>query len=261
MPRYMTGRAMQREQQQRGRRTAGTVRLSEIFTSIEGEGVFFGTKTMFVRLAGCPLKCHWCDTPYAIPMDSGDSYALDEVKEMISRDLQENTFKVNFTGGEPLAQHEAVIGLAKFVREKKGVKTYLESACYDSVRFAKVLPYIDICKIEFKMRDAKAVVDEKNYNNLLKNELECLKIATKAGKMPYIKVVVTNSTDVDEFSGLVKQVFRVASPKNIAGFIIQPSHKTDEPVLERLFAFYDAVYPFYSQVRVIPQLHKIIGAR
>ncbi|MEO9362535.1 MAG: 7-carboxy-7-deazaguanine synthase QueE [Nitrososphaera sp.] len=254
----MTGRAMQREQQ--GRRTAGTVRLSEIFTSIEGEGVFFGTKTMFVRLAGCPLKCHWCDTPYAIPMDSGDSRSLDEVKEMISRDMQENTFKVNFTGGEPLAQHEAVIELAKFVREKKGVKTYLESACYDSARFAKVLPYIDICKIEFKMRDARAV-DEKNYNNLLKNELECLEIATKAGKMPYIKVVVTNSTDAGEFSGLVRQVFRVASPKNIAGFIIQPSHKTDEPVLERLFAFYDAVYPFYDQVRVVPQLHKIIGAR
>jgi hypothetical protein len=110
------------------------------------------------------------------------------------------------------------------------------------------------------MRDARAV-DEKNYNNLLKNELECLEIATKAGKMPYIKVVVTNSTDAGEFSGLVRQVFRVASPKNIAGFIIQPSHKTDEPVLERLFAFYDAVYPFYDQVRVVPQLHKIIGAR
>jgi organic radical activating enzyme len=255
----------EQQQQQRGRdrRAAGTVamvRLSEIFTSIEGEGVFFGTKTMFVRLAGCPLKCHWCDTAYAIPMDSGDIHAVEEVKEMISRDLQENTFKVNFTGGEPLAQHEAVIELAKFVREKKGVKTYLESACYDSARFAKVLPYIDICKIEFKMRDAKAV-DEKNYNNLLKNEMECLKIAAEAGKMPYIKVVVTNSTDVDEFSKLVKQVFTVASPKNIAGFIIQPSHKTDEPVLERLFAFYDAVYPFYDQVRVVPQLHKIIGAR
>ncbi|AIC15602.1 radical SAM domain-containing protein [Nitrososphaera viennensis EN76] len=250
---------MQREQQ-RGRRTAGTVRLSEIFTSIEGEGVFFGTKTMFVRLAGCPLKCHWCDTPYAIPMDSGYAHTIDEVKEMISCELQENTYKVNFTGGEPLAQHEAVIELAKFVR-KKGVKTYLESACYDSARFAKVLPYIDICKIEFKMKDARAVVDDKYYNNLLKNELECLKIATEAGKMPYIKVVVTNSTDVDEFSALVKEVFRVASPKNIAGFIIQPSHKTDEPVLERLFAFYDAVYPFYDQVRVVPQLHKIIGAR
>lgn len=243
-----------------GSRTTPAVRLSEIFTSIEGEGAFFGTKTMFVRLAGCPLKCHWCDTPYAIPMDSGDSYPAGEVKEMISRGLQENTFKVNFTGGEPLAQHEAVIELARFVREKKGVKTYLESACYDSARFAKVLPYIDICKIEFKMKDAGAV-DDKHYDNLRKNELECLKIATDAGKMPYIKVVVTNSTDAGEFADLVRQVFKIATLENIAGFIIQPSHNTDEPVLERLFAFYDAVYPFYDQVRVVPQLHKIIGAR
>ncbi|MGI0020320.1 MAG: 4Fe-4S cluster-binding domain-containing protein, partial [Nitrososphaera sp.] len=131
----MTGRAMQRRQGL----VAGRVKLSEIFTSIEGEGVLFGTKTMFVRLAGCPLNCHWCDTPYAIPMDSGGDFSTSEVKEMIAGELLPNTYKVNFTGGEPLVQHEAVIELAKFVKEK-GIRTYLESACYDSVRFAKVLP-------------------------------------------------------------------------------------------------------------------------
>jgi pyruvate-formate lyase-activating enzyme len=156
-------------------------------------------------------------------------------------------------------QHEAVIELAKFVKEKK-VKTYLESACYDSARFAKVLPYIDICKIEFKMSDAKAV-DEKHQTNLIKSEMECLKMAVSAGKKPYVKIVVTNSTDIEEFSGLVNKIFTEAGAKNIAGFIIQPSYKIDEPVLDRLFAFYDAVYPLYDQVRVVPQLHKIIGAR
>lgn len=235
------------------------VKLSEIFTSIEGEGVLFGTKTMFVRLAGCPLKCHWCDTSYAIPMDSGGNFSADEVKQMIADELLPNTYKVNFTGGEPLVQHEAVIELAKFVREK-GIRTYLESACYDSARFAKVLPYIDICKIEFKLRDSK-VVDEKNYPTLLKNELECFRMAVEVGKKPYIKVVVTNSSSLIEFESLIKNVSAVARPADIAGFIIQPSHKVDEPVLDRLFAFYDAVYPYYDQVRVIPQLHKIIGAR
>ena len=110
------------------------VKLSEIFTSIEGEGILFGTKTMFVRLAGCPLKCHWCDTPYAIPLDSGSDHSIDEVKALIAKSLHPNTYKVNFTGGEPLLQHEAVIEMAKFVREK-GIKTYLESACYDSVSY------------------------------------------------------------------------------------------------------------------------------
>lgn len=251
----MTGLAMPQN-----KKAPGRVRLSEIFTSIEGEGILFGTKTMFVRLAGCPLKCHWCDTTYAIPMDSGSDFSVEEVKGKIEDQLLPNTYKVNFTGGEPLAQHEAVIELARFVKGKK-ISTYLESACYDSSRFAKVLPYIDIVKIEFKLRDAGAV-DEKNYVTLLKNELECLELAIEAGKRPYIKVVVTNSSDVEEFTSLVKKVFSIAtSEQDLAGFIIQPSSRKDEPVLDRLFAFYDAVYPYYRHVRVVPQLHKIIGAR
>jgi 7-carboxy-7-deazaguanine synthase len=234
--------------------------LSEIFTSIEGEGILFGTKTMFVRLAGCPLKCHWCDTPYALPLDSGSDYSLDEVKDLISKNLHPNTFKVNFTGGEPLVQYEVVIELARFVKEEKGIKTYLESACYDSARFAKVLPYIDICKIEFKLKDSH-VVDEKHYGSLLRSELDCLKMAVASGKTTYIKVVVTNSSSLKEFKGLVQQVFTVAKPAEIAGFIIQPSYKIDEPTLDVLFGFYDAVYPVYDEVRVVPQLHKVIGVR
>lgn len=235
------------------------VKLSEIFTSIEGEGILFGTKTMFVRLAGCPLKCHWCDTPYALPMDSGSDYSIDEVKELISENLHPNTYKVNFTGGEPLVQHEAVIELAKFVRQK-GLRTYLESACYDSAKFAKVLPYIDLVKIEFKLKDSK-VVDQKHYGSLLRSELDCLKQAISSGKTSYIKIVVTNSSSLKEFKELVHEVFRVAKPSEIAGFIIQPSYKIDEPTLDVLFGFYDAVYPMYDQVRVVPQLHKIIGVR
>ena len=215
---------------------------------------------MFVRMAGCPLKCHWCDTTYALPMDSGNDYSAEDVKALIKDQLHKNTYKVNFTGGEPLVQHEAVIELAKFVRQELKIKTYLESACYDSARFAKVLPHIDICKIEFKLRDSK-VVDEKSYPGLLKNELECLKLAVSSRKMTYIKIVVTNSSSLNEFGELVHEVFKLAAPADIAGFIIQPSHKIDEPTLERLFGFYDAVYPFYDQVRIVPQLHKIIGAR
>ena len=236
-----------------------TTKLSEIFTSIEGEGILFGTKTMFVRLAGCPFRCHWCDTPYALPMDSGSDYSVEEVKEIISKSLQPNTYKINFTGGEPLVQYEAVIELAKFVRQN-GLRAYLESACYDAVRFAKVLPYMDICKVELKLRDSK-IVNEKQYCNLLKNELECLRQAVSSCKTTYIKVVVTNSSNLKEFKEIVREVFRIAKPSELAGFIIQPSYRIDEPTLDVLFGFYDTVYPMYDQVRVVPQLHKIIGAR
>ncbi len=236
-----------------------TTRLSEIFTSIEGEGIFFGTKTMFVRLAGCPFRCHWCDTPYALPMGSGIDYSVEEVKEIISKNLQPNTYKINFTGGEPLVQDEAVVELAKFVRQK-GLRVYLESSCYDAARFSKVLPYIDICKVELKLRDSR-IVNEKQYRNLLKNELECLSRAVSSCKSTYIKIVVTNSSNLNEFKDIVREVFRITKPSELAGFIIQPSYRVDEPTLDVLFGFYDAVYPTYDQVRVVPQLHKIIGAR
>jgi pyruvate-formate lyase-activating enzyme len=192
-------------------------------------------------------------------MESGNSMPTDTVKRLISDQLQKNTYKVNFTGGEPLAQHEAVLELAKFVNSL-GIKTYLESACYDSARFAKVLQHIDICKIEFKLRDSRAV-DEKNYPNLLRNELECLKLAVENNKITYIKVVVTNSSNLEEFRDLVLKIFGIVPVKAIAGFIIQPSHKIDEPSLERLFGFYDAVYPTYGDVRIVPQMHKAIGVR
>jgi pyruvate-formate lyase-activating enzyme len=192
-------------------------------------------------------------------MDSGIDYSVEEVKEIISKNLQPNTYKINFTGGEPLVQYEAVLELAKFVRQK-GLRIYLESSCYDAIRFAKVLPYIDICKIELKLRDSK-IVNENQYCNLLKNELECLRLAVSSCKTTYIKVVVTNSSNLKEFKDILREVFRIAKPSGLAGFIIQPSHKVDEPTLNVLFGFYDAVYPMYDQVRIIPQLHKIIGAR
>jgi 7-carboxy-7-deazaguanine synthase len=236
------------------------IQLSEIFTSIEGEGPFFGTKTMFVRLAGCHLSCRWCDTTYALGMNTGKSYSICEVKDLIIELLQPSTYKINFTGGEPLIQHEAVAELAKFMKQKGGLRTYIESSCFDSFRFSEVLPYIDICKIEFKMSDSK-VVDHKNYSDLLHNETQCLNLAVSQHKSTYIKIVVTNSTNLEEFRNLVKEIFENARACDLIGFVIQPSYGVDEPPLTKLLGFYDCVFPVYEEVRIVPQLHKLIGVR
>jgi len=99
-------------------------RIFEIFTSIEGEGILYGTKTLFVRLAGCPYSCFYCDTLDALPLDSGKEYSITEACNLIDTSLQDNTYKVNFTGGEPLIQYEAVYELAKHVKAR-GLPTYL----------------------------------------------------------------------------------------------------------------------------------------
>jgi organic radical activating enzyme len=234
-------------------------RVSEIFTSIEGEGIFVGKKTLFIRFSGCHLKCRWCDTKYALPLDSGTDYQIDEIKDLIIKELQPFTYKVNFTGGEPLLQTEAVIELADFVKKQTNVETYLESSCFDSELFSKVLPYIDICKIEFKTDDSKVVEDEE-YDNLLLNEIRCLELAVESNKATYIKIVVTNSTNLESFKNLVYNISKKIKPSDILGFIIQPSFGIDQPTVNKLLDTYDIVQPMFPEVRIIPQ-HKEIGAR
>lgn len=235
-------------------------RVSEIFTSIEGEGIFVGKKTLFIRFSGCHLKCRWCDTKYALPLDSGTEYQIDEIEDLIIRELQPFTYKVNFTGGEPLLQTDAVIKLADFIKKQTNLKTYIESSCFDSELFSKVLPYIDICKIEFKTDDSK-VVENEAYDSLVLNEIKCLELAVESNKTTYIKIVVTNSTNLESFKNLVYNISKKIRPSDIVGFIIQPSRGVDQPTVNKLLDTYDIVQPMFPEVRIIPQLHKEIGAR
>ena len=219
------------------------IRLFEIFTSIEGEGILYGTKTMFVRLAGCPFTCFYCDTLDALPMDSGNEYTIEEACNLIEKNLEDNTYKVNFTGGEPLVQSEGVLEMAKYVKSKN-IPTYLESSCYDSEKFSQVLPFMDFIKIEFKTPEAK-FVDANHYSKLIQNALECLKISVSSNKITYIKIVVSAKTELKDFKELLDKIFYIVSKKDLAGFIIQPTYGIAEPSLEKLLKFYDLVFPFY----------------
>jgi organic radical activating enzyme len=234
------------------------VRLFEIFTSVEGEGILFGTKTLFIRLAGCPFACFYCDTKESLPFDSGREYSIEEACKLIDSNLKNQTFKVNFTGGDPLIQYDAVAELARYVQSKK-ILTYLESSCFDSDKFNHVLPFIDIVKIEFKTKDSD-FVDLQHYDRLLKNTMQCLKSSISAKKTTYIKVVVSSKTRTEDFGFLVNEIFDVVSKEDIDGFIIQPTFGIAEPSLDLLLELYDIVYPHYINVKVVPQLHKLIGA-
>ena len=234
------------------------IRLFEIFTSVEGEGILYGTKTLFVRLAGCPFTCFYCDTLESLPMDSGKEYSIDEACDLIDKNLEKNTYKVNFTGGEPLVQSEAVLEIAKHVKSRN-IPTYLESSCYNSQKFSTVLLFIDYVKIEFKTPDAK-FVDTKHYSKLIENALERLKASVHSKKITYIKIVVSSKTEVGSLNELLDKIFNIISKEDISGLIIQPTYGISEPSLEKLLKFYDLVFPFYNEVRIIPQLHKFIGA-
>ena len=234
------------------------VRLFEIFTSVEGEGILYGTKTLFVRLAGCPFTCFYCDTKESLPLDSGTEYSIEDANKLIDSNLKKQTYKVNFTGGDPLIQHEAVALLAKHIQEKK-IPTYLESSCFDVDRFDHVLPFIDIVKIEFKTKDSD-FVDAKHYDKFIGHTMKCLQSSVKSKKITYIKVVVSSKTQPNEFTKLVKEIFDIVSKDDLDGFIIQPTYGISEPSLDLLLELYDLVYPHYIDVKVVPQLHKFIVA-
>ncbi len=76
-----------------------SVRITEIFHSIQGESTWAGLPCTFVRLTGCPLRCVWCDTAYAF--SGGSRMTLDDVLEQV-RAFGCNL--VEITGGEPLVQ-------------------------------------------------------------------------------------------------------------------------------------------------------------
>lgn len=79
--------------------TTETLRITEIFYSLQGEARTAGMPTVFVRLTGCPLRCQYCDTEYAF--HSGKTYAISEILDVIKGfECQ----LVTVTGGEPLAQ-------------------------------------------------------------------------------------------------------------------------------------------------------------
>lgn len=84
------------------------MKIAEIFTSLQGEGLTSGYPTIFIRLAGCNLSCSYCDTPAS--RQGGSDIAVCEVTE---RALAEKPHYVCITGGEPLLQKNEVAELSR----------------------------------------------------------------------------------------------------------------------------------------------------
>ncbi|HUP94439.1 MAG TPA: 7-carboxy-7-deazaguanine synthase QueE [Burkholderiales bacterium] len=87
--------------------THATLRITEIFHSLQGETTRVGLPTVFVRLTGCPLRCVYCDTTYAF--HGGATLTLEDVLADVAR---YETRYVTVTGGEPLAQKNCLPLLA-----------------------------------------------------------------------------------------------------------------------------------------------------
>lgn len=83
--------------------TQASLKITEIFYSLQGESNSVGLPTVFVRLTGCPLRCGYCDSEYAFY--GGERLGLDEI---LARVAAYNPSYICVTGGEPLAQRECL---------------------------------------------------------------------------------------------------------------------------------------------------------
>lgn len=128
--------------------------VNEIFYSIQGESRWMGFPCAFVRLAGCNLRCTWCDTEYAF--GEGSAMSIEEIVAELSR---YRCSLVEVTGGEPLLQ-PACIDLLKTLLER-GYRVLLETS--------GALPIRDVPPSVVKVLDVKCPGSGESERNLFEN--------------------------------------------------------------------------------------------
>jgi 7-carboxy-7-deazaguanine synthase len=116
-----------------------SLRITEIFYSLQGESNTVGFPTVFVRLTGCPLRCVYCDTAYAF--SGGQKMALDSIIDAVD---QYPTPYVTITGGEPLAQQGSLELMTKLADKNLVVSLETSGAIDVSTVDPRVVKVMDL---------------------------------------------------------------------------------------------------------------------
>jgi 7-carboxy-7-deazaguanine synthase len=158
------------------------LRVTEVFYSLQGESATVGYPTAFVRLTGCPLRCHYCDTEYAF--QGGEWMSLAAILEQVAR---YQTRYVTVTGGEPLAQKTCLDLLGQLCDADYHVSLETSGA----VDVANVDPRV------IKVMDLKTPGSGEVERNLYDN-LQYL------GSRDQVKFVICNRADYDWSVAMLK---------------------------------------------------------
>jgi 7-carboxy-7-deazaguanine synthase len=194
--------------------------VNEIFYSLQGEGQFAGVPSAFIRLAGCPLRCRWCDTKYAWPESAGTEYTIDQLKEKI---LPFPTRRLVVTGGEPLV----VDGLAELTA------SFTEARMHITIETSgiKFLPDLacDLMSISPKLSNSKPAEPDASAEHE-KHRLDIAALNDLIDNYEYqLKFVVDTPADLDEIARCIEQL------KNINPYKIylMPQATTRKELIEK----------------------------
>lgn len=242
--------------------------LSEIFSSVQGEGPYVGERHLFVRFCGCHRSCIFCDTnterteTVLVEVDSGSGsfeqtpnpLTVAQVVELIHKvDRKKTCKRISLTGGAPLLQ-------AHFLREllpqlcAEEYSIYLETAGDLPQQLKSIIEWIDIVAMDVKL---SSVTKEPNT---FPAHWQFLKTCRDFDVEVFCKLVLSSETHDGELIEAVKGIKKAGGEDTLV--VLQPmtkAEKTDAvPTGEQLLRWQDKVAGVLPNVRVIPQTHKMI---
>ena len=205
-----------------------SLRITEIFHSLQGETRTIGIPTVFVRLTGCPLRCAYCDTAYAF--SGGESMEIDEI---LNRVAAYDCGYVTVTGGEPLAQ-PACHGLLRALCEA-GYRVSLETG--------GAMPLEDVDERVCIVMDLKTPASRESHRNRYEN----LALLRRSDQLKFV------ICDREDYEWSVGQLQQHGLAQKVDDILFSPSHEELDPARLAQWILDDRL-----PVRMQIQLHKLL---
>ncbi len=189
-----------------------SLRINEIFVSIQGESTYAGIPCIFVRLTGCNLRCSYCDTVYAY--SEGSVMTLEEILKRVKGYKSGN---VCITGGEPLLQENT--GKLINILKKDHFNVYIETNGSLNI---DMLPkgIVRIVDIKCPASSMELKMDWQNIRRL-KNKDEVKFIISSKKDYEWAKRVTEKYKIIDRATVLFGLVHGKLKPKTLAGWILK----------------------------------------
>lgn len=223
-------------------------KISEVFLSLQGEGLYVGVPQLFVRFYGCNLSCTFCDTNF-------DSYKSFTEEALMSKVLEYNRphHSISLTGGEPLLQADFISDFLDKYKKFYRKPVYLETNGTLYRELSKVIERVDIIAMDFKLPSST------RRASFWREHEEFLKIAKN--RKTFIKAIITNKTNSEDILRMTEIVKKIS---NDIAIVLQPVTTladSEKASRESLARFRGITKESLRRVDIIPQTHKMIGVR
>lgn len=248
-----------------------TAFVSEIFSSVQGEGVNIGRRQLFVRFCECHRRCLYCDTnverteTLRIEKEPGGDQFFDEPNPVHLDRLLERLTEANrpalahddlfITGGEPLLYVDFLVQMLPEAKRQLKLPIHLETSGDKPSEFAQIAPWIDHVLMDIKL---PSVTGEAGTWD---EHLEFLKQIIQSGTGATIKLVVNADTEQDD---LDQAIAILRESKSEFPVVLQPMTATLQsdrvPTAKQVLTWQSEMAVALEQcVRIIPQTHKMMG--